>query len=392
MNRYIPLTAMVLLAAAATLRAENELSATPKVIPPTRPEIKVALEALKERSPRLPLAPSDGTGGVNNGRMRGQYIPPAWGSGGGGRNAAGRTAQTGGDARPRQGNNGTSAFDSVFTTSMFWVVSRANNCHYCLGHQELKLKNDGVEDDKIAALDSDWSGYEPRMQAALAYTRKLTLEPQLVADADIAALKKHFNDAEIIALTMTVGRFNSTNRWTDGTGIPQDKAFSNRDSQLLTPTSEKFRVTSSIVTPNTRAARPGLPTAAEYKAAIGAAHSRQPRVALPSEADARAALAEVIGDRAPLMWERLFAAGGNTAQVRSWNTIMTDDNLPPRLKAELALVSAIHNRAWYAAAHAAQRLAELGASPAELTSLLAGDARGPAGPAAARRSRSVGRS
>jgi alkylhydroperoxidase family enzyme len=381
MKRSFVISAIALLAAAAALRAENEPSATPKVIPATRPEIKKALEALKERTPRLPLTPSDGTGGVNNGRMRSQYIPAAWGSGG--RSAPRQTAQAGGDARPRQGNNGASMFDSVFTTSMFWVVSRGNNCHYCLGHQELKLKNDGVEDDKIAALDSDWSGFDPRLQSALAYTRKLTLEPQLVGDADIAALKKQFTDPEIIALTLTIGRFNSTNRWTDGTGIPQDKAFTNRDANLLTPTSDKFRVTTSIVSPNTRAARPPLPTAAEFAAGISAAHARQVRVALPSEADARQALAEVIGERAPLMWERVFAVGGNTSQVRSWNTIMTDDNLPPRLKAELALVCAVNNRAWYAAAHARQRLIELGASPAELTSLLAGDARGPAGPVAA---------
>jgi alkylhydroperoxidase family enzyme len=382
MKRSFILSAMILVASPFALQAQ-EPSATPKVVPATRPEMKIALEALKERTPRLPLAPpSEGSGGVNNGRMRGQYIPQAWGGGGRNRPQAGQTA---GEARPRQGNNGTSTFDSVFTTSMFWVVSRANNCHYCLGHQELKLKNDGVEDDKIAALDSDWSGYDPRMQAALAYTRKLTLEPQLIGDADIAALKKQFSDAEIIALTLTIGRFNATNRWTDGTGIPQDKAFSNRDAELLTPTSEKFRITTSIVTPNTRAARRPLPTVAEFETGVAAAGARQPRVALPSEADARAALADAIGDRAPLMWERVFTADGNASQVKSRNTMMTDDNLPPRLKAELALVCAVSNRAWYSAAHAARQLSELGATPEEVSSLITGSARRtPAGPAAAR--------
>ncbi|HEY7689384.1 MAG TPA: hypothetical protein VH835_11850, partial [Dongiaceae bacterium] len=351
MNRFIIFSSAVLLASAGALCAQEEPTTAPKPVPATRPEIKIALEALKDRTPRLPLS-SEGSG-VNNGRMRGQYLPPSWG-GGGGRNRdrqqAGAAATTAAADRPaRPAGNNADSFDSVFTTSMFWIVSRANNCYYCLGHQELKLKNDGVEDDNIAALDSDWSRFEPRMQAALAYTRKLTLEPQLVGDADIVALKKHFSDAEIISLTQTVARFNATNRWTDGMGIPQDRAFSNRDANLLTPTSEKFRITTSIVTPNTRAPRPPLPTAEEFAAAVAAARTRSPRVALPSEAEARAVLSEVIGDRAPLNWERAMSASGNSGQVRSWNTIMTDDNLPLRLKAELALICAVHNRAWYAA-------------------------------------------
>jgi alkylhydroperoxidase family enzyme len=393
MKRASILSTVALFALATCLRAEDSPSNTPKVIPPTRPEIKVALEALKDRQPRLTNLPTE-PGETASGRGRTRLLPPTWGGGrGGGRTNADRNrdaqaggAQTAGAAgrgARTTGNNGATTFDYVFSTSMFWIVSRADNCHYCLGHQELKLKNAGVEDDKIAALDCDWSVFDPRMQAALAYTRKLTLEPQLIGDADIAALKKQFSDAEIIELTRIVGGFNSTNRWTDGLGVPQGRSFGGGESTLVTPTSEKFRVTTSIVSPNTRAPRPPLPTAAEYAAAIEAAHRRQARVAIPSEADTRAALADVIGDRPALTWERVLAADGNASQVKTWNTVMTDDNLPHRLKAELAFVCAINNRAWYAAAHAAQRLAELGGSPAELTSLLAGDARGPAGPAAA---------
>jgi len=79
----------------------EEPAASPKPIPQTRPEAKEALEALKRRSPRLPLPPptaeelqraaerssqrsggksergASGLGGgiVNNGRMRSLYLP-----------------------------------------------------------------------------------------------------------------------------------------------------------------------------------------------------------------------------------------------------------------------------------------------------------------------------
>lgn len=384
MRRLFTLSVIALVAAACSLRAEDNPSATPKVVPATRPEMKIALEALKHRTPRLPLAESGR--GVGNGRMRAQYLPPSWN----GRRAndglvTSVTSQPRERTRNRQ-EGSASSLDYAFTTSIFWIVSRGNNCHYCLGHQELKLKNAGLDDDSIASLDSDWSRFEPRMQAALAYARKLTLEPQLVGDADIAALKHHFNDAEVAELTFSIARFNATNRWTDGLGIPQDRSFSNRDAELVTPTSEEFRITTSVVTPNTRAARPPLPTAEEFAQGIAVARGRQPRVALVMSDDDRAALVEVIGDREPLAWEQMMAAAGSTSQVRNWNTILSDDNLPPRLKAELALTSAVHNRAWYAAAHAAQRLADLGATRSEITALITGQANpsGTDGPTAAR--------
>src|SRR5262245_10559423 len=74
----------------------GDVSTTPKPIPQTRPEEKVALNALRSREGRLPLPPpteeekkeaaaraaaagpaASGLGGglVNNGRMRNLYLP-----------------------------------------------------------------------------------------------------------------------------------------------------------------------------------------------------------------------------------------------------------------------------------------------------------------------------
>src|SRR5687767_9580343 len=136
----------VLSISAVSLRAEAPASDTPKAVPATRREMKQALEALKDRTPRLPL-PGGGEGGVNNGRMRATYLPEGWGGGGG---RGGRNRQRGRDGRRgfgRFGQDPNSTMDFAFTTSLFWVVSRGNNCHYCLGHQELKLRGAGLNDD-----------------------------------------------------------------------------------------------------------------------------------------------------------------------------------------------------------------------------------------------------
>jgi alkylhydroperoxidase family enzyme len=51
------------------------------------------------------------------------------------------------------------------------------------------------------------------------------------------------------------------------------------------------------------------------------------------------------------------------------NTIMSDDHLPVRLKTELALICAVHNRAWYAAGHATDRLRRTGLTTEQMKAL-----------------------
>jgi alkylhydroperoxidase family enzyme len=131
-----------------------------------------------------------------------------------------------------------------------------------------------------------------------------------------------------------------------------------------------------LVIPTTRTIRPPLPSHSEVKAAIEAARQRQPRVALASDADAGRALAGSIAARSPLGWERAISqtAGGGPALVGALNAIMTDDHLPVRLKAELALISALHNRAWYAVGHAGHRLNMLGVSAEQMAAVFDADA------------------
>jgi alkylhydroperoxidase family enzyme len=320
------------------------------------------------------LSAEGGAPSVNNGRMRAHYLPETWAGGGG---------------RPRQGQSARGLWpdpnaqpDYALTRACFWVVSRGNNCHYCLGHQELALRHAGLDEDAVAAIDSDWSRFDPRQQAALGYARKLTLDPQRIGDEDVAKLKDVFSDAEIIELTFNISRFNATNRWTDGLGLPQDRRFGEEDNTLLTPTSEPFQHAVSIVAPTTRAARLPLPTLDEVKHQLAACCEREPRAVLPSEEDARKMLDGTIGERAPLVWERAMThvpTVGST-QVATWNTIMTDEHLPLRLKAELALISAVHNRAWYAVGHASDRLRAQGASEEEMVALFGAD---PPAPSAA---------
>src|SRR5438128_9254903 len=112
------------------------------------------------------------------------------GAAGAGGRGAGAGARAGGGDFTRNADPAMS-LDYPFKTELFWIVSRTNNCQYCLGHQEVKLAVAGVKEEEIAALDGDWSEFTPAQRAAFAFARKLTFEPHHLADADIDQLRKH---------------------------------------------------------------------------------------------------------------------------------------------------------------------------------------------------------
>ena len=108
----------VLLASAGLVRGDEPLP-----VPLTRPEVKQYLEDLKNRKPRIPLpelteeekAKLGERGAGYEGRLRSHYMPPGDAMGG-----------FGGSREP----DPNMTLDYAFKTELFWIVSRANNCHY----------------------------------------------------------------------------------------------------------------------------------------------------------------------------------------------------------------------------------------------------------------------
>ena len=341
----------------------------------TRPEMKKRIEALKERSSRLPLpAPTDdeiasGRALVNNGRLRSIYLPaswqsflvPGWGSNSAKRPSGGTTALL----KSLESQPGY-----AFKTRLFWVVSRANDCRYCLGHQELKLKRVGMTDDQIAALDCRWEFFPENEQAALKATRKLTLTPQLFGEQDIEGLKSHFTDREIIDIIYTVSRYNAVNRWTSSTGIPQDRAFGGDEhSELNTPTSSEFANIPSKVIPLESKPRPEWEPREVVAEAIRNAHHRTPVVDIPSVEVARNAIAKECPGVTPPVWFQAIANLPNALDVWAQRQAMArDGKTASDLRILIAWITARENRAWYSAEHARMRYLSSGGDESVLYS------------------------
>lgn len=385
---------------------------TPRPVPLTRPEMKEYLEDMKGRKPRIPLPEltaedkeklgERGTG--YEGRLRYHYLPAGEGRGGAGQPAGG--GQPGG-AGARGGGGGGFGFGGRdndpemtlsyrFKVELFWIVSRTNNCQYCLGHQESKLLAAGMTEDEIAALDSDWATFPVSEQAAFAFARKFTYQPHELCDADIENLRKHFTDLQILEMVLSMAWNNSINRWKEGAGIPQSQnggGFGRRTETgqnatadaaprtehpqtYLTPTAERFQARVTSVAPlildkstgkptrQTVCKRPPLESRADVEAHLAAASKRSPRLPLVDVDKTRELLPDNWNPASLPGWVRLLANFPSSAKARISSIRSTEErgDLSPLMKAQLSWIIARQDRAWYATGEARKRLLDLGQS------------------------------
>ncbi len=346
-------------------RAEEAPSEVPKPIPQTRPEMKKAIDILKQRKSRLPLpavtAEEKANAGermlVNNGRLRGIYLPKEWmGAQGGGGNRQPDPAMT---------------LDNTFKVRLFWIVSRANNCHYCLGHQEMKLRNAGMAEDAIAALDCDWSVFPENERGAMELARKITLAPHKLTAEELDKLRSQYTDTQWIELVQTVASYNSTNRWTDSTGIPQDQAFGETPTLLDTPTSPDFQNRPTQIFAIVEVARPAIESRSVVEEKLAECRKRTPRAALLSEEKARAVLPPDWSGAPLPQWIRALANLPQMCaqQAKSRKAFQETGRISPKLKGEIAWIAARQNRAWYSAGQAMKWLKEQGLTADEIFAL-----------------------
>jgi alkylhydroperoxidase family enzyme len=412
------LTVLSVLALAASAAQAADSVTAPRPTPLTRPEMKQYLEDMKQRTPRIPLPEmtaeeqerygEDASRGYES-RLRAHYLPGgnerfSFSGGGSARTRPGDSPRT--ETRPegtsRTGTSGREnepgmTLDYRFKVSLFWIVSRTNNCQYCLGHQESKLLRAGMTEDEIAALDSDWTRFNAAEQAAWAFGRKFTLEPHKLSDADIAELKKHFTDLQILEMILSMAGNNSINRWKEGVGVPQSEGgggFGRRTEgaavaeaprephSYLTPTSDQYQTRITLVAPlllddagratrQTVFLRPKIESREQAEAALAQARQRNPRLPLVDESKAREALGE-DAPKGPLpQWMRLLAHFPRSGGRLVASTRFADEHgdLSPLLKAQVSWIVARQDRAWYALGQAQRRLQKLGQSDDQIFAL-----------------------
>lgn len=352
---------LALLPATSLCLFAEESHSNPKEIPVTRPQLKQALEKLKQQQARLPLPPPsdqerraprttlpDLSGEIlNSARLRNLYLHnDLFGS-------------RGKDPRQQQRKKDPNmSLDPTFSIELVWIASRANNCHYCLGHQEVKLRALGENEPRLAAIDCDWSQFSPAERSAFAFARKLTLRPDSLTDEDVQSVLAHYKPLHVLEMAMVISRYNMANRWNSSLGIPQEEY-----RVLMTDTPEEFAETKSIIAPVKIEGRRPLESREATLGKLDEARRRKARLPLVDEATA----AQVAGDRSserPAHWVRLLANFPIEGKglIDHYRLSVEKGSLSLELKAQIAWAAAREDRAWYAIDLALRRLKSLGYS------------------------------
>jgi alkylhydroperoxidase family enzyme len=79
----------------------------------------------------------------------------------------------------------------------------------------------GGTDGQFAAMAAgDYSGFEPAWQAALRWAAEMTPTRGDASDETFAALRAHWDDAQIVEITAVVALFNYFNRVAEALRVP----------------------------------------------------------------------------------------------------------------------------------------------------------------------------
>lgn len=103
--------------------------------------------------------------------------------------------------------------------SMVYLASSyANQCPFCIASNLPGARKAGMTDQELEALKAEHDeGFAADEQAALRYARELTRTANAVTTR--AGLAQHFNDEQIVEITLVVALSNFTNRFNNGLNI-----------------------------------------------------------------------------------------------------------------------------------------------------------------------------
>lgn len=100
------------------------------------------------------------------------------------------------------------------------VVSKLNECSYCVAHHTPRLVDQGLGPDTVAGiLDEDCPGLDEVDRLVRDYAVQVTTHSPYMRDAIFDELKKHFSEEQIVELTLRTALCGFFNRFNDALQI-----------------------------------------------------------------------------------------------------------------------------------------------------------------------------
>lgn len=101
---------------------------------------------------------------------------------------------------------------------VYLTCSYTNHCAYCTAAHVAAGKKAGITEQEMQSLQASTDeGFSEPELAAIRYARELTQTAAASTTRD--ALSSHFNDEQVVELTLVAATANWTNRFNNGLGI-----------------------------------------------------------------------------------------------------------------------------------------------------------------------------
>ena len=103
------------------------------------------------------------------------------------------------------------------------VVSKINECRYCVAHHMPRLVDQGLSADAVAGiLEPDVDGFEEVDMLVRDFAVQVTNNAPYMRDKIFDGLKEHFTEAQIVELTLRTALCGFFNRFNDAHGQLDD--------------------------------------------------------------------------------------------------------------------------------------------------------------------------
>ena len=110
---------------------------------------------------------------------------------------------------------GPGAVERRIKELVYLTCSYANECAFCTSAHVAAGKKAGITEDEMRALQTEQDhSFNEAERAAILYARELTQTAS--ADDSRATLQEHYNDEQIVEITLVAAMANFTNRFNNG--------------------------------------------------------------------------------------------------------------------------------------------------------------------------------
>ncbi len=122
---------------------------------------------------------------------------------------------------------GGTSLPASLATMILYSIAAAKNCQYCATIHQATCRTLGVDEQTLAALDSDLEALAPRrVQAIIKFAQKCALEPQNLVQEDYTTVRDQgVSDEELMEIIGLAALGNFADTLADAVKIDVDEVF-----------------------------------------------------------------------------------------------------------------------------------------------------------------------